>query len=97
MNTALHKRLFTADHLRTPLINQPHSSQYTRVLRCWLPAITYNEIMATQNPALEILFLYQQPNANNMQISFAEPHFFDDTEHFEVSIDYHTDELEKPA
>lgn len=87
-------RLFTAHHISTPRASQPLLSSDLHTLRCWMPASTFDQLMSiSESPALTLLHLYEKPSKNKLRVSFSEPRFFDESEHFHVSFNYHTEDL----
>lgn len=85
-------RLFTAVSLTTSRMTKKHWSDHANNLACWASFDTYNYLMDSENPALLLLSLYENPIEYDLKLSFTEPVFYDDSEHFYISLDYHEED-----
>lgn len=81
-------RLFTAIHLSTKRVRELHRSGDLRSAEAWMTAKAYKAIESAPDQALAALRLIQKPS---VEVA-SEPTFFDDSEHFRVTLDYHAED-----
>lgn len=82
-------RLFTASCITSRRLFDPHFSDEVFFIQRYMAKKTYLRIHDTECQTSEFLSLLSDKNAD---IS-PEPHFYDDSEHFLVTLNCHQDDL----
>lgn len=89
------QRLCKAWHITSPRINDDngHYSTDVRQAKCWMPQATFDYINAQKDIVKALLMLLKSPKSNpDLFVSIEKETFFNDSEHWYISINYHVTE-----
>lgn len=84
-------RLFNGCHISSLRMQRRHSSHDSAYAECWIPKATFDHICAAHDSGLELLRILKDPKAyQKLKIATEKPKFFNDDQHWHITLDYHT-------